>query len=593
MLTRRTHTCGELRSEHVGQEVVVQGWASAVRDRGGVAFILLRDRHGLVQITVDERCSDSVRDAAKGVRLEYVLQVRGTVAARQGSAVKDDMDTGSIEVIATEIEILSGTKPLPFAIGKQSEASDETRLRYRYLDLRRPELQQNIVLRHKAAQSARRTLDGLGFLEIETPILTKATPEGARDYLVPSRVHAGHWYALPQSPQIFKQILMVAGMDRYFQICRCFRDEDLRFDRQPEFTQIDIEMSFAPRDMVMDVAEQVARGMWKDVLGVELGAIPRITWHEAMDRFGVDSPDTRFGMELYSLDDVLGSSDFPPIQNAVSAGGVVRGFTVKGAAEGSSRKVLDGWTAFVRQYGMGGLLWGKITAEGVTGPLAKGVPEGQLDAFKARTGCEVGDVVLVGAGNVDHVNPGLGKLRVQVAKERELIPTGFAFVWVVDFPLFAKDDEGGWTSMHHPFTAPKPEHADWVGTDRTGEVLSDAYDLVCNGNEICGGSIRIHRSDIQQRVFEALGIQEDEQREKFGFMLDALSHGAPPHGGMAFGFDRLIMWLCNTESIRDVIAFPKTTSAQDLMSGAPGPVPAKELTELYVRNTVNRDGTDA
>ena len=585
MLTRRTHTCGELRTEHTGQEVVVQGWASAVRDRGGVTFLLLRDRHGLVQITLDERCQDSVREVAKAVRLEYVLQVKGVVAARAEGAVKSDMATGAIEVVPSEVEILSGTKPLPFAIGKQSEAHEETRLKHRYLDLRRPELQQNIVRRHQAAQAARNALTDLGFMEIETPILTKATPEGARDYLVPSRVHAGHWYALPQSPQIFKQILMVSGMDRYFQICRCFRDEDLRFDRQPEFTQIDIEMSFAPRDLVMEVAESVTRRMFADVLGHEVGEIPRIPYADAMERFGVDNPDLRFGMELISLDETLGGSTFPPVANAVAEGGRVRGFVVKGAVADASRKVLDGWTAFVRSYGLGGLLWGKVTADGVTGPLKKAVDD--LDAFKAATGAEEGDVVLVAAGAEKAVNTGLGRLRVQVAKERDLIGEGFAFAWVVDFPLFEETEEGGWTSTHHPFTAPKPEHMDWLGTERQGEVLSDAYDLVCNGNEICGGSIRIHRSDVQEKVFQALGIGPEEQREKFGFMLDALSYGAPPHGGMAFGFDRLMMWLCGTESIRDVIAFPKTTSAQDLMSGAPSTVPGADLVELHVKNTVD------
>ncbi len=589
MLTRRTHQCGELRSSHVDQQVVVQGWASAVRDRGGVAFILLRDRHGIVQITVDERCTDEVRDAAKGVRLEYVIQVRGTVAARNASAVKDDMDTGAIEIIPSELTVLNGTKPLPFAIGKQSEASEETRLKYRYLDLRRPELQQNIVIRHKAAQAARRALDELDFLEIETPILTKATPEGARDYLVPSRVHQSHWYALPQSPQIFKQILMVAGMDRYFQICRCFRDEDLRFDRQPEFTQIDIEMSFAPRDQVMEVAETVTRAIWKSVLDHDVGEIPRLTYHEAIERYGVDAPDLRFGMELFTLTDIVADSTFPPVSNALSSGGVVRGFTLKGGVEGTSRKVLDAWTKFVQNYGLGGLLWGKVNDDGMSGPLKKAVPEGQDAAFREAAGCEAGDVVLVAAGAAKHVNAGLGKLRVHVAREKGLVGEGFAFAWVVDFPLFEADDDGNWTSMHHPFTAPKPEQAELVGTDRTGEVLSDAYDLVCNGNEICGGSIRIHDSDTQQKVFAALGIGEAEQQEKFGFMLDALAHGAPPHGGMAFGFDRLIMWLCSTESIRDVIAFPKTTSAQDLMSGAPGTVDPHELVELHVKNTSSQE----
>ncbi len=581
MLSRRTHTCGELRPEHVGREVVLHGWANAVRDRGGVLFILLRDRHGLVQITVDERCAPAVRSRAKEVRLEYVLQVTGRVEARAEGAIREDMPTGHVEIVPTALEILSTTAPLPFTIGKRADVHEETRLRHRYLDLRRPELQRNLLRRHRAAQAARSALVELDFVEIETPILTRSTPEGARDYLVPSRVHPGQWYALPQSPQIFKQLLMIGGMDRYFQICRCFRDEDLRFDRQPEFTQIDIEMSFAPRDQIMEVAEAVTRRIFKDVLDVEIGPIPRLSYAEAIERFGVDNPDLRFGMELRSLEDVLGSTDFPPIAKALGAGGRVRGFVVRGAAADTSRKVLDAWTAFVKNYGLGGLLWGKVTTDALTGPLRKAVDD--RATFLAALGAQEGDLVLVGAGPAKEVNTGLGRLRAHVAHERGQIQEGFAFVWVVDFPLFERTDDG-WTSTHHPFTAPKPEHEAWLGTERQGDILSDAYDLVLNGNEICGGSVRIHKPEVQAAVFEALAIGPEEQREKFGFMLDALSYGAPPHGGMAFGFDRLLMWLCDTTSIRDVIAFPKTTSAQDLMAGAPSPIPRADLDELHVRN---------
>ncbi len=582
MLTRRTHTCGALRAADAGTEVVVQGWAGAVRDRGGVTFVVLRDRSGEIQVTADERSPEATRDAIKAVRLEGVVQVRGRVAVRAGAA-NDRMATGEIEVIATEVEILSTTRPLPFSPNEHAEANEDTRLRYRYLDLRRPALQKNLVVRHKAAQAVRRVLDAQGFLEIETPILTKATPEGARDYLVPSRVHAGSWYALPQSPQLFKQILMVAGMDRYFQICRCFRDEDLRLDRQPEFTQIDIEMSFPTREMVMEVSETVVRAMFQDVLGLQVGPIGTMSWDEAMERYGVDAPDLRFGMELVRLDAIVAASTFGPVRGALDAGGVVKGFCVPSGGH-ATRKQLDAWALFVKAYGLGGILWGRLGADGLTGPASKVLDD--VSGVVQALGAVDGDLIVLAAGDRAQVDPGLGRLRVAVARELGMVPEGtYAFVWIVDFPAFDKDPETGrLAAMHHPFTSPRPEHVEWLGSGRELDIRADAYDLVCNGMELGGGSIRIHREDVQRRMFDALGIDEATQRDRFGFLLDALAYGAPPHGGIAFGFDRAVMVLTGATSIRDVIAFPKTTSAQCRMTDAPSAVPAADLAVLHVRN---------
>ncbi len=582
---RRTHTCGELREEHIGQEVVLQGWVQSYRDLGGVLFLALRDRYGVTQITADERCAEAVRAVGSRLRQEFVVEVAGRVERR--AAPNERMATGQIEVVPAAITLLSSTPPLPFSPESAEGAHEETRLRYRYLDLRRPALQEKLVTRHRAAQAARRYLDGEDFLEIETPVLTRATPEGARDYLVPSRVHPGQWYALPQSPQIFKQILMVAGLDRYFQIVKCFRDEDLRADRQPEFTQIDIELSFATQDLVIELAEGVVRAMWQAVLGRDIGEVPRLSYAEAIARFGVDNPDLRFGLEHRDVTELLSASASQVIQGGLTGGGIAKAMNAKGAAAGSSRRVIEGWTKFVRQYGMGGLLWAKVKDDGWSGPMGKLLSEGERAALGEHLGAEPGDLLLLGVGAPGVVNPGMGRLRGRLGRELDLIDPGdYAFAWVVDFPAFERDEEAGrWVACHHPFTKPKEEHIPLLAQGRHGEVYSDAYDLVCNGYEIAGGSIRIHDPEVQSAVFEALGLSEQEAQEKFGFLLDALRSGAPPHGGIAFGFDRCVMLLAGTENIRDVIAFPKTTSAQDLMSGAPSGVDAGQLTELSVAST--------
>lgn len=605
----RTHTCGELRKIHKGFEVRLHGWAHAVRDRGGVLFLLLRDRYGIVQVTVGDQSPAEAVQVAKDVRLEYVVDVTGTVHLRDQAVVNASMDTGEIEVIASNVRIVSPTKPIPFMIseqggGKKSKedvpdaaaTSDETRLKYRYLDLRRAKLQSNIIARHRATIAARNYLDQSGFLEIETPILTKATPEGARDYIVPSRVHPGNWYALPQSPQLYKQLLMISGFDRYFQITKCFRDEDLRQDRQPEFTQIDLEMSFVKRETVMQTAEGIVRSMFTQVCGDTIGHIPHITYAEAMDRFGVDAPDLRFGMELKDISDVsvIKSSEFAPIRSALETLGIVKALVVEGAASTASRKVIDGYTAFVKKYGCSGVLFGKLGNNGsVSGPLKKISSDAEKvsELLTKQLSAKEGDLVLCAAGEASSVNAALGRLRVKVGNESGLVKNGpqFAFCWVVDFPLFEFDDkQQRYTSVHHPFTAPIDDHKGLLEDDSAlGRITSNAYDLVCNGNEIGGGSIRISDMKLQKKVFNALQISEEDQKQKFGFLLDALSYGAPPHGGLALGLDRCLMIMTRSEGIRDVIAFPKTTSASDIMSGAPSEIPEEQLAELSVEQPSN------
>lgn len=660
----RTHTCGELSDAHVGLSVTLCGWAHAVRDTGGVVFLLLRDRHGLVQTTAttdDALCNPSIVEAAKSVRLEYVVAASGVVRQRSADAINPSMRTGTIEVVLSKLDILSTTPSLPFMISdapdqnnsntssstkkKKKQAADststaganeDTRLKYRYLDLRRPALQTNFIVRHNVMLQVRNYLHASGFLELETPILTKATPEGARDYIVPSRVHQGAWYALPQSPQLYKQLLMVSGMDRYFQIARCFRDEDLRVDRQPEFTQIDLELSFAGRRSVMSVAHGILNAMFNDV---DVETIPVIKYRDAMRQYGVDNPDLRFDMHLADVTrhPVVQSSEFAPVVAAIkknndghAAAAVVKTFVVPKAAEDTTRKMLDGYTAFVRDYGLSGLLYGKVQPDGsVSGPLAKlaSDPE-QLAVLLSGTlpsdGEDVdavtatpGDLVIMACGPIDKVNAGLGRLRVRIAHDRGIIKQSskkFAFCWVVDFPLFEAIEEGdghgnnitrSFSSVHHPFTAPIPDHVpllmeavsengDIIDEHKLASILSDSYDLVCNGAEIGGGSVRIHQPALQQQVFKVLGIGPDEQRDKFGFLLDALAFGAPPHAGMAFGLDRCVMMLTDATSIRDVVAFPKTTSASDLMAGAPSPVPKALLDDLAVTSskTMDDDETD-
>ncbi|WP_419149479.1 aspartate--tRNA ligase [Pseudoalteromonas 'SMAR'] len=580
----RSIYCGKLNKDHVDQQVELCGWINKRRDLGGLIFVDLRDREGLVQVVFDPEV-DGLMDKANALRQEFCVQIKGVVRARPDSQVNKDMATGEVEILGTDLTIINRSEPLPLDFNQQN--SEERRLKYRYLDLRRLEMSDRIKMRAKASSFVRRFLDENEFLDIETPVLTKATPEGARDYLVPSRVHKGSFYALPQSPQLFKQLLMMSGFDRYYQIVKCFRDEDLRADRQPEFTQIDIETSFMSSDQVRGVTEKMIREMWQSFLNVDLGAFPVMAYSEAMSKYGSDKPDLRNPLELIDVADIVKDVEFKVLSGpANDEKGRVAVLSVPGGAQ-LSRKQIDEYTKFVGIYGAKGLAWMKVNdrdagIDGVQSPIAKFLNEEVINALLERTGANTGDIILFGADKRNTVNEAMGALRLKIGLDLEITDlTKWAPLWVVDFPMFEEDDEGNLHAVHHPFTAPKDVTAAELEAN-PANTLSDAYDMVINGYEVGGGSVRIHNNEMQQAAFRILGIDEEEQQEKFGFLLDALKYGTPPHAGLAFGLDRVVMLLCGTDNIRDVIAFPKTTQASCLMTDAPSPANPDALKELAV-----------
>lgn len=589
----RSHYCGDLNTSHLDQEVVLCGWVHRRRDHGGVIFLDLRDRNGIAQVVVDPDTEEAFARADRS-RSEYVLKIRGLVRRRPEGTVNANMSTGEIEVLAKDVEVLNTSETPPFMLDEFGKVGEEVRLKYRYVDLRRPEMAEKLRFRSRVTHQIRNCLEEQGFLDIETPILTRATPEGARDYLVPSRTHEGHFFALPQSPQLFKQLLMVAGFDRYYQIAKCFRDEDLRADRQPEFTQIDMEASFVEEADIMGAAEGMIRKVFQESLGVDLGVFPYMPYSEAMNRYGSDKPDLRIPLELVDVGDLMANVDFKVFSGpATDPKGRVAALKVKGGAE-LSRKQIDDYTKFVGIYGARGLAWIKINkrADGLDGlqsPIVKFM-EGIIDQLLDRVGAEDGDIIFFGADKAKIVNEAMGALRCKLGEDLNLYTCEWAPLWVVDFPMFEENSDGSLSALHHPFTSPKctPDELEASPADK----LSRAYDMVLNGTELGGGSIRIHNQAMQQAVFRVLGISAEEQREKFGFLLDALKFGAPPHGGLAFGLDRLMMLMTGAKSIREVIAFPKTQSAACVMTDAPGEVSQAQLKELNLRLRVKAQAED-
>lgn len=580
---KRTHYCGTINENDIGKTVCVMGWVQKQRDLGSLIFIDLRDRTGIVQLAFDDTTEKSIHDKAFSARSEFVLGVCGTV--RERSSKNPNIPTGTVEIFVTELKILGGSQTPPFEIVENSNCNEELRLKYRYLDLRRPDLAKNIMLRHKVAKVTRDYFDENGFIEIETPMLIRSTPEGARDYLVPSRVHPGSFYALPQSPQLYKQLSMVAGFDRYMQIARCFRDEDLRADRQPEFTQIDLEMSFVEMEDVLAIGEGYMKRIFKEILGIDLQLpLPRLTYKEAMERFGSDKPDIRYGMEIFDLSDIAGSCGFSVFSGAVSDGGSVRAIKAENSVSVLTRKEIDKLTDFVKGIGAKGLAWIRLTAEGVSSSFAKFMTEDEMNAIIKKADAKEGDVILIIADkNTNKILSQLGALRTEVAQKTGVEKKGIGLLWITEFPFFEYNEEtGNWDAMHHPFTAPLDECLPYLEKDKAS-VRAKAYDLVLNGIELSSGSIRITNPELQNRMFNLLGMSNEQAYEKFGFLLDAFKYGAPPHGGMGIGLDRLCMQLFNCESLRDVIAFPKVQNASELMTACPAPVDTSALDELGIK----------
>ncbi|MGQ9507815.1 MAG: aspartate--tRNA ligase [Thermodesulfobacteriota bacterium] len=581
---KRTDYCGSLRKEDVGRRVTLLGWVQKRRDLGGLIFVEMRDRGGIVQIVFNPEVNQKAHEKAQLLRNEYVIGIRGEVVSRPRGTENPKLRTGEIEVWVEELRILNSSKTPPFLIEEEEEVAETTRLKYRYLDLRRPNLQKNLILRHHLAREVRNYFDRLGFLEIETPMLTKSTPEGARDFLVPSRLNPGHFYALPQSPQLFKQILMIAGFDRYFQIVRCFRDEDLRSDRQPEFTQIDVEMSFVTIEEIQRVMEGLMVHLFKEILGRDLKTpFPVLTYEEAMDRYGTDKPDIRFGLPIHEVSEELKASTFKTFQNVIGEGGVIKAINIKGG-ERFLRKDIEEFTHFVQIYGAKGLISARVREDGWDSMLEKVLNSDVKKAIERKVLAEEGDLLLFVGGPSKVVNQSLANLRLHIGERMKLISEDeFQFVWIVEFPLLEYDEAGRrFVAVHHPFTAPRDEDLPLL-KDHPEKVKAKAYDLVLNGSEIGGGSIRNHLQEVQSLIFEKLGMDEKEAKERFGFLLEALEYGTPPHGGIAFGFDRLVMILSHSESIRDVIAFPKTQKGTCLMTEAPSKVDPKQLDELWIK----------